>query len=377
MLDKVALTPLLDALLAPRLGYVLVPWPQSLWDRVCTLAQSADKPAVLLLSRALRGGDPALLERLVSAATVTHSSFFRHPAHFDRLERELRARRDRSASLLCVGCSRGEEVYSLALTAERAGVELRIHAVDINAEALAHAKAGRYDARAARGLPGVDPVAGWTAPARLRERVRFEHRDLTGVLARAAERYDYVFCRNVFIYFDSGAVHDAMQALGCMLKPGGALVVAPTESLGILPPELERSAPPGWLRRASQQLNGAHAGKGFSLRPTPALSLHPPVRVSIPAAPQHVSLPPSALGHALAQGGGGEPARRKWLDYHPNDPTAWFLLGEALMHRGQAAQACVAFEQAIAHAAQATHVDAETLASAARRRASATRNVGR
>lgn len=369
--DKAALTPLLDAVLRGRLGYVIVPWPAPLWERLEALAEAAQKSPQQLLSQiklARDATDNALLDALVDAATVTHTSFFRHPAHFERLEQELRESRSKQIELLCLGCSGGEEVYSLALTAERAGVRARIHAVDVNAAVLAHARLGHYDARAARGLPGADPVHGWTAPLSLREQIRFERCSIEELLKRNDRRYDFIFCRNVLIYFRAEAAHKVLKALAAKLTRSGALIVAPTESLGALPPELERSAPSGWLVRTdrSQRLQGAPAH-------TPAVGTTPaPLGTHDPS----LALPAPAPLHALElklDGGGDEETFHEWLEAHPEDPVAWFLFGEMLARRGQAAQACVAFERAKTHAGQSAMVDRELLSAAATRRIQAIR----
>jgi chemotaxis methyl-accepting protein methylase len=375
--DKTALTPMVDALLHARLGYVIVPWPAPLWERLGALAKAAQMSPQQLLShiRATQTAtDSALLDSLVDAATVTHTSFFRHPAHFERLERELKERAGKQLELLCVGCSRGEEVYSLALTAGRAGARARIHAVDVNAAVLAHARLGHYDARSTRGLPGADPVHGWTAPLSLREQIRFERCSIEELLKRHDRRYDFIFCRNVLIYFRAQGAHEVLQALARKLTRTGALIVAPTESLGLLPPELERSTPSGWLVRTdrSQWLQRGPARTSSLKVGTAVAQTASLASLSTIAQP----LPGPAPLHTLEltlDGASDEGTLQEWLEAHPDDPIAWLLFGELLARRGQAAQACVAFEQAKAHAAQSSMVDRELLSAAATRRIQAIR----
>jgi hypothetical protein len=57
-----------------------------------------------------------------------------------------------------------------------------------------------------------------------------------------------------------------------------------------------------------------------------------------------------------------------WLETRPQDPVAWFLLGEKFLQRDERTQASVAFTQVITHAGHATLVEPETLRSAAQRR---------
>jgi chemotaxis protein methyltransferase CheR len=356
------LGPVLDALLRPALGYALDPWPQSLWERVEALARAANQVPAVWLTRTLVSPDPAVVTQLVAAATITHTGFFRHGEHFTRLESELRARRGRAVRILCAGCSRGEEAYSLALTAERAGIAFQIDAIDINADAIAHAERGRYDARAARNLPEVDPLRGWSAPPRIRERIRFERCSLTdGLSARRNGPYDYVFCRNVLIYFSPEAAFEMVQALLAHIATTGALVLAPTEALAMVPAGLQRSVPMGWLVRE-------RAAKKLMAAPSPIASdaatsaEHPNALAIDRGAPLEDVLTP------VLQGLTDEADLLVWLEARPHDAVAWFLLGEKLVQRAELAQASVAFAQVATHAEQATLVDPDTLRAAAQRR---------
>jgi Flp pilus assembly protein TadD len=84
--------------------------------------------------------------------------------------------------------------------------------------------------------------------------------------------------------------------------------------------------------------------------------------------------PPELAAAARLLGSGSydaaEQILREILERDPKDAIAWFFLGEALTQRGEKAQATVAFTAAARHAHAGTPgVDAETLSSAARRRA--------
>src|SRR5262249_46825574 len=66
---------------------------------------------------------------------------------------------------------------------------------------------------------------------RVRQLVRFRHGNLvTPDILTCEERYDFVFCRNVLIYFDQTARERALQTLGRLLAPGGILFVGAAEA---------------------------------------------------------------------------------------------------------------------------------------------------
>lgn len=135
-----------------------------------------------------------------------------------------------------MGCSTGEEAWSLALLAAhtlRAGGATQVTAVDRSREALAVAQAAVYAAPAPRGAP----FDGWLAP-RLREgrlelsaqvpvRPRFVLRDVMQGVPRGP--YDLVLCKNVLIYFGAAAAKQLVGSIFGALEPGGMLVVARSE----------------------------------------------------------------------------------------------------------------------------------------------------
>lgn len=240
--------------------------------------------ALAAMAPELGGGDlRACLERLLAAPldtrqleilamhlTVGESYFFRDPAAFACLEREilpgLLRGSPRPLRLWSAGCSGGEEAYSLAMVLDRrlpAARPAEILATDINPRALARAARGIYDEWSFRGVaPELkERYFRRTADGRygivpaLRTRVRFERLNL------AADPYpagmDIVFCRNVLIYFAPERAAAAVAGLARALAPGGFLVVSPVEVPLVAAPELQPRYPPGitvFCRKAAPAL---------------------------------------------------------------------------------------------------------------------------
>ena len=155
--------------------------------------------------------------------------------HFFREQRALEMiRGQRARRVWCVGCSTGDEPYSLAMLSLEAGAAIDITATDVNVEALAVAKRAEYPfrnlrhatdqrkARWFRGLQVADEV---------RNCVRFAHHDVTGDVAPGAG-FDAILCRHVMVYFSPGEIQRALASMIPALRPGGLLVLAASEWLG-------------------------------------------------------------------------------------------------------------------------------------------------
>lgn len=179
-----------------------------------------------------------LLERL----TIKVSRFFRNRPVFDALQarmlREWHARA-RPLRIWSAGCSRGEEAHTLALMMLRHGIPGTVLATDIDPQAIAAARAGRY---------GTDSLVEMTAAevdacfecvpdesgmrqvdARVRARVRFARHDLTTCLPPVPERFDLISCRNVMIYFSPDTQRAVQRMLVDALAPGGYLCLGEAE----------------------------------------------------------------------------------------------------------------------------------------------------
>ena len=71
---------------------------------------------------------------------------------------------------------------------------------------------------------------GWRLAPRIVEAVRFSRANLMQLDATALGVYDFVFCRNVLIYFDRDAQQKALHALNSVLAENGTLFVGPAET---------------------------------------------------------------------------------------------------------------------------------------------------
>ena len=199
---------------------------------------------------------------LVDRVSVKETSFFREPLSFAAVRQYLLSRlnadiaeQDRTLDIWSVGCSTGEEAYSLAMmardmmdyTASRAF--LGVVATDISRTALAVAGKGIYPARKLESLPREMLqqyfVAGEKGLYRIRESLRqkicFVQGNITELSSAPKLKMDVIFCQNVLLYFKREKQQRVLDILVEHLKPGGMLMLGPGEVAGWRHPEVHRS----------------------------------------------------------------------------------------------------------------------------------------
>ncbi|WP_141733330.1 CheR family methyltransferase [Oligoflexus tunisiensis] len=196
-------------------------------------------------------------EALVGLLTTHHTFFFREMQHFRFLETGglkmlvdgMRARGQTTLRVWSAACSRGQEVYSLAmflaehLSSYGAGLNFEILGTDVDPESVAIAKNGVYHRREIKSIPlayladhwarGTGDIADFVKVKRsLRDRCQFKVLNL--LHADAMERegpFDLIFCRNVFIYFTSEQIAKIAGKLMTRLHETGFLVIGVSETL--------------------------------------------------------------------------------------------------------------------------------------------------
>lgn len=185
------------------------------------------------------------LNELIENVVVTETWFFRDRAPFEAFRqivvRECLPRAHRPPlRILSVPCSSGEEPYSIAMTLLDAHVTTEhfvIDAVDISTHALQRAHKATYGKNSFRAkclafrdryfTPAQD---GFTLTAAVKRCVNFHRENILdqGFLAGRAP-YDFIFCRNLLIYFDRATQTRTLDKLHHLLAPDGVLFVGAAE----------------------------------------------------------------------------------------------------------------------------------------------------
>jgi chemotaxis protein methyltransferase CheR len=191
------------------------------------------------------------LTALLDAIATNHTSFFREPKHFDFLRDTvlppLIARPGaQRISGWSAACSSGEEPYTIAMTClarlgDQTASRVRLLASDLSTKVLKIARAGVYRADRVEGLPyetlrryfekGLGAQQGAVrVAAAVRQLVEFRQINLLDATS-ADSGFDFIFCRNVMIYFDLAIQQRVVQNLERRLAPGGYLFISHSESL--------------------------------------------------------------------------------------------------------------------------------------------------
>lgn len=198
---------------------------------------------------------------LVDRLTVQETSFFRHSSSFALVKSHVadllaRDERRKTLNLWSVGCSTGEEPYSLAMQTEaqladlhREDVYFGVTASDISLPTLARARAGIYGERRLHNVPTAwkqkyfQPVPGrkeLQITNELKRRIAFVQLNIMELDRAPLGDMDVIFCQNVLIYFRRFRKRDILANLAVRLSPGGLLVLGVNEAVDWAHPVLSR-----------------------------------------------------------------------------------------------------------------------------------------
>lgn len=193
-------------------------------------------------------GNVKELDNLYSDVLISVTSFFRNPETFDALQREvfpklLRQRGDGPLRCWVLGCSTGQEAYSLAMAFLEAAEKvphmrsLQIFATDLNDALLDKARHGLYAKSLAEDVTPerlrrffVEEEGGYRISKKLREMVVFARQNL--INDPPFSRMDIISCRNLLIYLEPSLQKKAIPTFHYALKPDGFLLLGASESIG-------------------------------------------------------------------------------------------------------------------------------------------------
>ena len=195
---------------------------------------------------------PGELEHFIDAVTTNETHFFRTGGHFEWFTESFlptirtqaaEKKRSKSLRIWSAACSSGEELYTLAICLDEArhnfaGWDISLVGSDISETMIAAARKGIFPNRSLDQISGerrsryfsqLPDKTGWTIRPRLITMCEFQRHNLLALMP--GEKFDCIFIRNVFIYFDRESKQVAVQNLIHSLAPGGALVVGPADGI--------------------------------------------------------------------------------------------------------------------------------------------------
>ena len=193
-----------------------------------------------------RGGEE--FAKLINDVAVNETYFFREfpqlqifaeyclPEYVERTKTKF-------VKILSAGCSSGEEPYTLSIICSEmldSDCTFKIVAVDIDDDALEKAQRAIYDQRSVKDVPKLylekyfkQAEQGYAVSDEVKKYVTFYKMNLLDrdQLLSLGRDFDFIFCRNVLIYFSDDSRRRVVETFFLMMKPGGYIFLGHSESL--------------------------------------------------------------------------------------------------------------------------------------------------
>lgn len=245
-----------------------------------------------------KANEKAERELLQSLMTTHYTFFFREFVHFEVLGKwidtesgRLKERFEKQGQpvrIWSAACSRGQEVYSLAMFLElnlfqKWGIPYEILGTDIDVDSVKHSKNGVYSIQEVNTIPntylngfwkrGSGPIKDFAAvhPS-LKAKTSFEVLNLLEISNWTNKKnFDVTFCRNVFIYFSEENVKKIAQDIAKKLEPRGLFISGMSEPLRFPGWKLVSVGPSAYLNEAEvTKASGMPAAKEKATAVSPA-----------------------------------------------------------------------------------------------------------
>ncbi len=195
------------------------------------------------------------LENLINVVSTNKTDFFRENDHFDLLQNKAipelmekeRFKTGKQFYAWSAGCSTGEEPYTIAKVISESlignsAADFSLLATDISTDVIEKAKNAVYSCKDVEAIPdnykkkylmkGKGPMEGfYKIVPELRSKVVFKKLNLQDPLYKLGRKMDFIFCRNVVIYFDKETQKKVYTNLYNNLVPNGFLFIGHSETL--------------------------------------------------------------------------------------------------------------------------------------------------
>ena len=198
----------------------------------------------------LAENNPEECRKLVSTLTINVTRFFRNFETFKKIGeivipeivKNRKERDEGKINILSVGCSTGEEPYSVAILfleyfkKTKKEFDLRVIGTDVDRKALFVAIKGIYSKDKVLDVPEdmlsdyfITTDKGYQVSNELRSSVVFLKKDV--LTHRVHRRFDLILARNILIYFSRSYQEVLEERFYKQLVQGGFLSLGRTESL--------------------------------------------------------------------------------------------------------------------------------------------------
>ncbi len=198
---------------------------------------------------------PQIVKDITEAMTTNETLFFRDSAPFKAMQEKLipellnQRKATKTLRFWSAASSSGQEPYSLAMLLLEMGLEdwkIEILGTDISDQMVERARSGKYmQIEVNRGLPAPYLVKyfqrhglEWQLKDQVLKFVKFKQFDLRQPIN--AGPFDFVFCRNVLIYFDVETKKKILKQIANVMNHGATLVLGAAETTMGLSTSFER-----------------------------------------------------------------------------------------------------------------------------------------
>jgi len=192
--------------------------------------------------------DKTFFQHFLEEVTVNVTEMFRDPTFYRAFNDQVIPYLSsyQHSKIWCAGCSSGEEVYSMAILLQQAGLRKKsfIYGTDINTECLKEARKGIYSLRKIKSYVENYQMAGLEGTltdhftilydaasihTELKQNTLFSVHNL--VSDNVFNEFQLISCRNVFIYFEIALQERILDLFYKSLAPLGFLCLGSKETI--------------------------------------------------------------------------------------------------------------------------------------------------
>lgn len=193
--------------------------------------------------------DKTVQSEFISILTTHKTDWFREKPHFDFMKSHIlniqKSTPNHDWKIWSAACSTGEEIYSILMHLNELNTKnFKILGTDISDNCISTGEKGIYNGSIVDFQVPRDLVDKYFIPTITKnfphaykftptynDHIKWRNFNLVSSELSAPVLFDFIFLRNVLIYFDAESGHQIAKKLYQYLKPGGFLVIGLSESI--------------------------------------------------------------------------------------------------------------------------------------------------